>query len=76
MVPSEEPELSLLDLDKSEGQTVDRNFIRNWKVARDELVRRVSLLSSDDCKGFEFLTLLSKTALVGRVLPYHTAQQH
>ncbi|VDP05214.1 unnamed protein product [Heligmosomoides polygyrus] len=45
MVPSEEPELSLLDLDKSEGQTVDRNFIRNWKVARDELVRRTLFYS-------------------------------
>ncbi|VDL84431.1 unnamed protein product [Nippostrongylus brasiliensis] len=45
LVPSDEPDLPLLDMDKPQGQVVMRNFIRNWKSARNELVRRTLFYS-------------------------------
>ncbi|XGW09522.1 hypothetical protein V3C99_011646 [Haemonchus contortus] len=46
LVPVEEPELSLLGWDdERKGQTIVRNFIRGWKIARNELVRRTLFYS-------------------------------
>ncbi|KAK6009336.1 hypothetical protein OSTOST_25758 [Ostertagia ostertagi] len=46
LVPIDEPELSLLDWDDGrKGNTVVRNFIRGWKTARNELVRRTLFYS-------------------------------
>ncbi|KAJ1354209.1 hypothetical protein KIN20_011087 [Parelaphostrongylus tenuis] len=39
MIPSDEVEMSLLDLD-SKAKHATPNFIRNWKTARNELFRR------------------------------------
>ncbi|KAE9418399.1 hypothetical protein Angca_009622 [Angiostrongylus cantonensis] len=40
MIPSDEAEINLLDLDSKSKHIVVPNFIRNWKTARNELFRR------------------------------------
>uniref|UniRef100_A0A158P7P3 E3 ubiquitin-protein ligase n=1 Tax=Angiostrongylus cantonensis TaxID=6313 RepID=A0A158P7P3_ANGCA len=42
MIPSDEAEINLLDLDSKSKHIVVPNFIRNWKTARNELFRRTS----------------------------------